>query len=267
MRFHEIIAERQQQLYLRLGDLPEGGKSAIGAAPNIYKHIERAGRTHEAGVSVYPVEWDPEINRFVIDCNNLASLDGLFGQRRPAYIVTGRRIGKYGMDSEPLLRDVKIVKEVPYNQLNVPGWGSTPQPEDFLIDYDHHELDEDASNPAFRPVKNPSDRQIVQMVQRAKEHRLRGIMFGQDFWLWDAYYAIHKQAADAIGVPYWPDGKDNRIAVNDEGGYPVFDFPSDDSSIQEYLMSRFKNSDDIFFQCGSYGLLSGKEAAMILHQG
>jgi hypothetical protein len=145
--FINIVEDAQPQLYLHLGDLPKGGKSAIGAAPNIYKHIERNGRTHEKGVSVYPVEWDDARQRWEIDCNNYASLDGLFAQRRPAYLVTGQEIGHYGMDDEPLLKGVKIVQEVPYDKLFVPGWGETPQPEDFLIDYDHdEELAEDAAS-------------------------------------------------------------------------------------------------------------------------
>jgi len=136
-RVGKLKEDAGQQFYLRLGDLPKGGRSAIGASPNVYKHVQRKGATHEAGVSVYPVKWNGSRKRWVIDCNNLASLDGLFGQRRPAFIVTGKEIGKYGMDDEPLLRGVKIVMEVPYEQLFVPGWGSTPQPEDYLIDYDH----------------------------------------------------------------------------------------------------------------------------------
>lgn len=124
---------------------------------------------------------------------------------------------------------------------------------------------ENAQEPNFRPIKNPSDQQITKMLQVAKEHRLRGIVFGNDFWLWDSFYAIHKDGAEALGIPYWPNGLDNRISVNNHDGDPVVDF-SDETPARDLMTTRFKNSDVVFFNGGSYGLLSGRELAALLSE-
>lgn len=143
--FMNIVIENEQQFYVRFGDLPEGGRSKIGAAPNHFKAMAQTD-THELGISVYPIEWSNEMNRWAIDCNNLASLDGLFYQKRPAYMVTGEHVededgyDAYGMDSEPLLTNVQIVKPLPYDQLWVPGWGKDPMPEEYLEMRDFDDL-------------------------------------------------------------------------------------------------------------------------------
>ncbi len=79
--------------------------------------MQRKGN-FEIGVSVYPAVWKSEFKAWELDCNNLATLDELTARKRTAFLVTGKRVG-WGMDDEPLLRNVKVVKEVPYKEI---GW-------------------------------------------------------------------------------------------------------------------------------------------------
>lgn len=138
-------ADHGQTAYVRFGDLPEGGRSKIGRAPNIYAHghiEQRGGR--ELGVSVYEITWDQSHQRWsILDCGNYASLDELFAQKRPAFMVTGdpvvdeEGIMEYGIDDEPLLTNVQIVRQMRYDELYVPAWGGNPMPEEYLdMDFD-----------------------------------------------------------------------------------------------------------------------------------
>lgn len=45
----------------------------------------------------------------------------------------GREVGE-GIDGEPVLRDVQIIEQLPYDKLWVPGWGTDPLPEEYLQD-------------------------------------------------------------------------------------------------------------------------------------
>jgi hypothetical protein len=135
--FMNILEGDMPQLYIRFGDLPEGGRSKIGAAPNWYK-AQAQKDTHEAGISVLPVSFDDEMNRWAISANNYATLDALFHYKRPAYLVYGEHVtdedgyDQYGMDDEPLLKNVKIIKQLQYDELWVPAWGKDPLPEEYL---------------------------------------------------------------------------------------------------------------------------------------
>lgn len=111
-----LIAEKQQQLYLRFGEIPENERSGIGASPTWIHHLYRTS-DEEEGVSVYWVEWKPDTEQWQInDCGNYATLDALIAAadegKRKMYIVTGDLQPEHGMDGEPLLRNVKIVSEV-----------------------------------------------------------------------------------------------------------------------------------------------------------
>ncbi|MBX6750942.1 MAG: hypothetical protein IRY85_14930 [Micromonosporaceae bacterium] len=84
-------------MYIRFGDLPEGGKS----------YNNETG-TYEAGVSCYRAEWQSS-DRDVI-CVSVPSdiCIGTINQiaDRPVYIVTGDLLDERGGDGEPLLINV-----------------------------------------------------------------------------------------------------------------------------------------------------------------
>ena len=96
--------------YLRFGEIPENEESGI------WQHGDFVGK--EIGVSVYDA---------VIKRNNIlialplpmteSTLDTFQGfveyDNRPCYLVTGKMVGK-GKDGEPLLKNVKIIKEIKY---------------------------------------------------------------------------------------------------------------------------------------------------------
>lgn len=131
MRKFINIVESAQQRYIRFGDIPEDERSTIGKSPNIYAHIMRTS-DKEHGVSVFDAEWSEDMQRWaIVNVGNYASLDGLLAQHRPAFLVTGREVGE-GIDGEPVLRDVQIIEQLPYNELWVPGWGRDPLPEEYL---------------------------------------------------------------------------------------------------------------------------------------
>ena len=115
-------------------------------------------------------------------------------------------------------------------------------------------------HPKFKPIMNPSDRQIARLLASSARTKLRGLFYEGSMWVWDANYAIHKDAARAIGVPYFPHGLDNRLEVIQQEGEVVIGFVEDEAATR-FFRERFKNSDDIFFDFGSDGLLTGKEAS------
>lgn len=123
MRYKEIISEAVQRRYIRFGDIPANERSGIGRSPNYLKHLSRTS-DEEIGVSVFDTEWSPARNRWeIVDVGNFATLDALLLDKRPAFLVTGRVVG-YGMDEESLLRNVKIVQQLRYDEMWVRGWGN-----------------------------------------------------------------------------------------------------------------------------------------------
>jgi hypothetical protein len=133
-----ILVEGMARHYIRFGDIPEGERSSIGAAPN---HLSRRvyPGDKEKGVSVFETEWDEERQRWSIeDVGNYASLAALLDQKRPAFLVKGRIAG-IGIDQETLLRKVVIVQKLEYDQMWVPGWGNDGACEEYLIDYNSEE--------------------------------------------------------------------------------------------------------------------------------
>lgn len=130
MRISEVTYG-SDQLYVRFGEPPEGGKSRVWGAPNWYV----AGRVgqDEAGLSVYPIEWDAEMARYDIICHNAASLDELLSQKRTAYMLTGvEHADEEGIDGEPLLIKFNVVRKMEYHELFYWGWKEGPMPEEYL---------------------------------------------------------------------------------------------------------------------------------------
>lgn len=69
--------------------------------------------------------------------------------------------------------------------------------------------------------RNPPATAMVNLVDRSKEGRLRGLMDpsnGDVFW-WDAYDKTHNEAAKELGLDEWADGRDHRLyATRTEDG-------------------------------------------------
>jgi hypothetical protein len=122
----EVASDPETTHYIRFGDIPKDERSEIGTSPNIYAHSTRRSNK-EKGVSVFDTarkgrRWN------IVEVGNHESLAALLVQKRPAYLVTGRRVGT-GIDGEPVLRDVTIVQQLRYSQLYVPGWGADGYPD------------------------------------------------------------------------------------------------------------------------------------------
>lgn len=74
---------------------------------------------------------------------------------------------------------------------------------------------------------NPSGRQMARMLGQAKEGSLRGVVSPSGALVfWDAFDAIHKEGAEQNGVPYFPEGVDNRLEarIDEDTGYPIVGF-------------------------------------------
>lgn len=105
----ETQVKSDKSLYIRFGDIPINGKSKIY---NGEIEIDT-----EEGVSVYPAFEDKEGN-IILGLNLPITKTSLHTQQylleydsRPCYLVTGDYVGK-GTDGEPLLKNVRIIKEI-----------------------------------------------------------------------------------------------------------------------------------------------------------
>lgn len=129
-----------QKFYIRIGKIPRLGRSRVGDAYRASR-ARFGGRLpeFERGVSVYEAEFDHERGKWVIPAYWIDSyLTGLcdllmdaVNERRKIYLVTGRRVrDAEGSDGEPLLRDVKIVRELsPTEVYNRESW---PDPDNCM---------------------------------------------------------------------------------------------------------------------------------------
>lgn len=100
-------------IYLRFGNLPDGGRS----------NFVSWGPWREVGVSAYPAN-AREDGSYVLDFRRLLAgpetryLASLLHQGRPLYLVGGDQVGIGGM-GEPLLADARIVCEVAPDEVGV----------------------------------------------------------------------------------------------------------------------------------------------------
>lgn len=138
------LVEKSGQLYVRFGEIPKSGKSGIGRSPNWIHAMQRTS-DEEAGVSCYWATYHKETDQWVLeDVGNVASVVELIAQadagRRKIYVVTGDELDEQGTDGEPLLQNVKIVKEIPSIQnILVPGCFDGKEVEE-QIEYSAKEL-------------------------------------------------------------------------------------------------------------------------------
>jgi uncharacterized protein len=97
-----------ESVYLRFGDLPEGGRSCLLAGMGREFGVSAyAGTRSEAGDATVVLDFRRAV--LGIDTRYLASL---LWKARPLYIVEGQHVGFGGM-GEPVLADARIVEEVP----------------------------------------------------------------------------------------------------------------------------------------------------------
>lgn len=96
-------------VYIRFGEIPEDGHSKI------YLGSEKVGE--EAGVSVYEAvfadnRYYPKLPDNPTESAITDFYEFLLDSDRKVYLVIGNRIRINGKDNEPLLENVKVIKEI-----------------------------------------------------------------------------------------------------------------------------------------------------------
>lgn len=107
-----------KKYYIRYGLWRTDERSEIGSR---FRDTE----TFEKGVSVYHGEWDAVKNRWVISSEGfhsyLPTLDEHMARNRDqeedVYLVTGDELDDIGTDGEPLLRNLKLIKQLSYSDV------------------------------------------------------------------------------------------------------------------------------------------------------
>lgn len=118
------LCNKQIKEYIRFGELPEDGCSKRGNGI-IGDGYEVVGK--EKGVSVWDCIYNFDIDLYQLvaphptqftsgDFSQAYNPDNCCGcdPNKKIYVVTGIEVG-YGADNEPLIKDVKIVKELPFD--------------------------------------------------------------------------------------------------------------------------------------------------------
>lgn len=105
-------SSKNEQFYIRFGDLPEGDFSGIGGDYLKYKPKE-----YEKGISCFWVKWNEELQRWKVeDQGDADTIQYLL--HRPIYLVKGKEVG-FGTDGEPLLKKdtIKILAKLNPNDI------------------------------------------------------------------------------------------------------------------------------------------------------
>ena len=102
--------KHKKRLYLRFGNIPEdeisriywNGEEEIGqeVGVSVYDAIESADGTYSIGLPLPVTRTSLHTQQHLIEYDN-----------RPLYLVTGDFVGR-GRDNEPLIRNVRIIKEL-----------------------------------------------------------------------------------------------------------------------------------------------------------
>ena len=118
------MCNKQFKEYIRFGEIPKDGcsKKGNGLSGDGYKYIGK-----EEGVSVWDCVYNFDTKKYHLvaphgysctygDFSKCAFPESCLGcdPKQKIYVVTGIEVG-YGSDKEPLLKDVKIVKELPFD--------------------------------------------------------------------------------------------------------------------------------------------------------
>ncbi len=104
--------------YIRFGMWPQNERSQ--------NFLARGETVYEAGVSAYHADYNFETDRWEIDPSVdeaavAGTLQTLIYSKRAIYLIQGREIKRTGADGEPLLRDVKLISQLPAHSVLVPG--------------------------------------------------------------------------------------------------------------------------------------------------
>ncbi len=130
MRITEITKRpkrEKREWFLRIGDLPENGKSTIHHWPNATSAMFRTSNI-EPGISVYDVTFKD--GKWEIDVAGNSTdelLHQVFTGNRKIYLVTGVRVlddlgySETGIDGEPLIKEPLIKKELTLYDIRTPG--------------------------------------------------------------------------------------------------------------------------------------------------
>ncbi len=108
--------------YIRIGELPRDNKSKIYQWDN-KEHTSRSVVGEEKGISAYNAVFDEEKGNWLISPHAsrtasyrdtlLTLIEEVVKGEKSVYLITGNEIG-IGYDGEPLLEDVKVVKDITY---------------------------------------------------------------------------------------------------------------------------------------------------------
>lgn len=118
-----LLESQQAKQYIRFGLWPENERSKRGAMASTDEDWE----DFEEGVSVYDTFWNDKVSKWEIHGGNMnvtaVTLRNFIGRFKrgttPAFLVTGDVIGT-GLDGEPLLNNVKKIKELKCEEIYVP---------------------------------------------------------------------------------------------------------------------------------------------------
>ena len=118
-----LLESQQAKQYIRFGLWPKNERSKRGKMASTDEDWE----DFEEGVSVYDTFWNDKVSKWEIHEGNMSvtavTLGNFIGRFKrgttPAFLVTGDVIG-VGLDGEPLLHNVKKIKELKCEEIYVP---------------------------------------------------------------------------------------------------------------------------------------------------
>lgn len=96
----DALIDGEDGLYIRIGELPEGGRSTNWATGE-----------QERGVSAYEAVYDPVAGAYEAHGALPGALVQAAVSGRDAYLVGGREVGR-GSDGEPLVTDVRVIRRL-----------------------------------------------------------------------------------------------------------------------------------------------------------
>jgi hypothetical protein len=104
------------QYFVRFGKWPKNERSR--------NWLVRHEEVYENGVSAYGATFSPHIGRWMLDTVDYAATSGtmqelIYGDRE-IYLVQGDEVGE-GADGEPVLRNVRLIKQLQKKDILVPG--------------------------------------------------------------------------------------------------------------------------------------------------
>lgn len=126
----------------------------------------------------------------------------------------------------------------------------------FRIDADGHPIN---------VIQNPSIQQLLGLLDRSPDEKVKGLIIGSDVYFWSA---THQATHGHIAAQLWPtDGKrqyweypeyvDGRMLIELDDGHPVIDF--DTSLLDNPRILALLKSDQIYFNIPGAGFANYSE--------